>query len=368
MTQNRNDKKIKICIVTISLSKGGAERSTALLSKMLHSSGFEVHLVTLNDAIDYPFAGNLINLGLNKPKKDSIFSRFLRFKKFRSIIKNENFDFIIDNRNRQFALKELFYLNYIYKGANIIYVVRSFNLSQYFPENNFVRKKMIHDSKGIVGVSKAIADTINKNYNTEKAINIYNPKEEFNVSKEEVINKEEYILYLGRIEEAVKNLTLLLTAYKNSVLPEYTIKLKILGDGPDKNWLMLKIKDLELVDLVEVLPFTPNVYTYLKNARFLTLTSRYEGFPRVLIESLSAGTPVISVDCESGPNEIIKHEDNGLLIENFDVSKLSKAYNRFVLEEELYLHCKQNAEKSIEHLKIENIATQWTNYLKNELP
>jgi glycosyltransferase involved in cell wall biosynthesis len=88
----------------------------------------------------------------------------------------------------------------------------------------------------------------------------------------------------------------------------------------------------------------------------------------VLIESLSAGTPVISVDCESGPNEIIKHEDNGLLIENFDVSKLSKAYNRFVLEEELYLHCKQNAEKSIEHLKIENIATQWTNYLKNELP
>ena len=63
MTENRNDKKIKICIVTISLSKGGAERSTALLSKMLHSSGFEVHLVTLNDTIDYPFAGNLINLG-----------------------------------------------------------------------------------------------------------------------------------------------------------------------------------------------------------------------------------------------------------------------------------------------------------------
>ena len=77
MTENRNDKKIKICIVTISLSKGGAERSTALLSKMLHSSGFEVHLVTLNDDIDYPYAGNLINLGLNKPKKDSIFMHCL---------------------------------------------------------------------------------------------------------------------------------------------------------------------------------------------------------------------------------------------------------------------------------------------------
>ena len=74
MTQNRNDKKIKICIVTISLSKGGAERSTALLSRILYSEGFEVFLVTLNDAIDYPYAGNLINLGLNKPKNETIFS------------------------------------------------------------------------------------------------------------------------------------------------------------------------------------------------------------------------------------------------------------------------------------------------------
>ena len=147
----------------------------------------------------------------------------------------------------------------------------------------------------------------------------------------------------------------------------YTIKLKILGDGPDKNWLMLKIKDLELVDLVEVLPFTPNVYTYLKNAKFLTLTSRYEGFPRVLIESLSTGTPVVSVNCESGPNEIVNHENNGLLVENFNIQKLSEAYNRFILEEDLYLHCKQNAKKSIDHLSADTIAKQWTKYLKDEL-
>ena len=367
MTQNRNDKKIKICIVTISLSKGGAERSTALLSRMLSSEGFEIFLVTLNDSVDYKYSGNLINLGKNKPKRESIFNRFKRFEKFRKLIKKENFDFIIDNRNRQFALKELFYLNYIYKGANIIYVVRSFNLSQYFPENNFVRKKMIHDSKGIVGVSKAIADTINKKYNTNKAINIYNPKEEFNVSKEEVINKEEYILYLGRIEEAVKNLTLLLESYKESILPKQHIKLKILGNGPDEDWLKKKIIDLELNDLVEVIPFTPHVYPYLNNAKFLTLTSRYEGFPRVLIESLSTGTPVVSVNCESGPNEIVNHENNGLLVENFNIQNLSEAYNRFILEEDLYLHCIQNAIKSVNHLSVDTIAQQWTKYLKNEL-
>ena len=366
MTENRNDKKIKICIVTISLSKGGAERSTALLSRILHSEGFEVFLVTLNDAIDYPNAGNLINLGLNKPKNETIFSRFSRFVKFRKLIKKEKFDFIIDNRSRQFALKELFYLYYVYKGNNILYVVRSFNLSQYLPNNKYVISEMIRSCKGIVGVSKLIAATINKRYHTNKALAIYNPIAEFDKSSEQIV-QDNYILYLGRIDEAVKNLSLLLVAFKNSVLPDHNIKLKILGDGPDKHWLVQKIKALKLMELVEVLPFTPNVYPYLKNAKFLTLTSRYEGFPRVLIESLSANTPVISVDCESGPNEIINHENNGLLVENFNDHKLSQAYNRFVLEEELYLHCKQNAEKSIEHLKIENIAAQWTNYLKNEL-
>lgn len=367
MTQNRNNNKIKVCIVTISLSKGGAERSTALLSRMLSEEGFDVFLVTLNDEIDYRYSGKLINLGKNKPKQDSFFSRLARFKNFRKLIKKENFDFILDNRNRQFALKELFYLNYIYRGYNIIYVVRSFKLSEYFPENAFVRKWMIKKSKGIIGVSKAIAQSINKQNNTDKAINIYNPKEDFLNKNNEVVFKEKYILFLGRIEEAVKNLSLLLDSYKNSVLTAHDIHLKILGNGPDQNWLKQKVASLGLDEFVELIPFTPIVYPYLKNAIFLTLTSRYEGFPRVLIESLSASTPVVSVNCESGPNEIVKNEFNGLLVENFNSQKLSEAFNRFVLEEDLYLHCKQNAEKSVNYLSIDKIAKQWTKYLKNEL-
>jgi hypothetical protein len=85
MTQNRNGKKIKVCIVTISLSKGGAERSTALLSRMLSAENFDVFLVTLNDVIDYRYSGELINLGKNKHKEDPITSRLYRFIEFRNI-------------------------------------------------------------------------------------------------------------------------------------------------------------------------------------------------------------------------------------------------------------------------------------------
>lgn len=367
MIQNINDKKIKVCIVTISLSKGGAERSTALLSRMLYNTGFEVHLVTLNDSIDYQYSGKLINLGKNKPKNETLFKRFSRFKRFRQLIKKENFDFIIDNRNRQFALKELFYQNYIYRGSNVIYVVRSFNFSEYFPINTFVRKQMISKSKGIVGVSKEIASTINKEYNTQKAVCIYNPIEEFIENGNDIEFENPFVLFLGRIEESVKNLTLLLESYKLSNLTDHQVMLKIVGDGPDKNWLIKKIEELELTDYVEIISFTPHVYPYLKNAKFLCLTSKYEGFPRVLIESLSVSTPVVSVNCKSGPKEIVKNEFNGLLVENNNSEKLAEAFNRFLLDEDLYLHCKQNSKESINHLSIKAIENKWENYLLNEL-
>jgi len=367
MTQSEQGERFKICIVTISLSSGGAERSTALLSRLLDKEGFEVHLVTLNNNIDYSYSGKLYNLGENKTENESFISRLSRFNKFKKYLLREQFDYIIDNRNRQFALKELFYLNYIYKGCNIIYVVRSFNLSQYFPKNKIVAKAMVKKSVGVVGVSKAIAQEINAIYKTDKAVCIYNPIETFNESSEEVNFKSKYILFLGRLVESVKNFSLLLESYKKSKLISENISLKILGDGPDKSWIKNKISSLGLTDYIEMIPFTTDVNPYLENAFFLTLTSKYEGFPRVLIESLSVGTPVISVNCESGPNEIIKDEFNGLLVENFNSDKLSEAFNRFILDEDLYLTCKQNAKQSIEHLQQDVIAKQWTKYLNNEI-
>ena len=62
---------MKVAIVAISLSKGGAERSTALLSKILDSKGLDVHLITLTDSVDYDFSGTLFNLGRFKSLNDT---------------------------------------------------------------------------------------------------------------------------------------------------------------------------------------------------------------------------------------------------------------------------------------------------------
>jgi glycosyltransferase involved in cell wall biosynthesis len=78
-------------------------------------------------------------------------------------------------------------------------------------------------------------------------------------------------------------------------------QLFLMGDGPDLNKIQDSIKGFQLDGYVTILPFNADI---VQNARFTVLTSHYEGFPMSMVESLALGTPVVTVDCNSGPRVI----------------------------------------------------------------
>ena len=88
--------------------------------------------------------------------------------------------------------------------------------------------------------------------------------------------------------------------------------------------------------------------------------------PMVLLESLACGTPIISWDYASGPSEIITNKQNGLLIKNQDADLLIEAMNLFVSDNNLYLHCKENAVSSVKPFSLETIGNKWLNLFKNK--
>lgn len=83
----------------------------------------------------------------------------------------------------------------------------------------------------------------------------------------------------------------------------------------------------------------------------------------VIIESLMLNTPVIAVNCASGPSEIIKDQINGLLVDNDNVDVLAVSFNLFVQNEELYHLCKANAADSVSHLTAKNAVSLWKQIL-----
>lgn len=358
---------IKVCIVAISLAKGGLERSTALLSKMLSHAGYEVHIVLLTNAIDYEYAGQLLNLGLLKHKNETALSRWGRLLGLKKHIRQNTFDYIIDARSRRVPLVEMIYLFYFYRKTRKVYMVHSFKTENYLTNSSFFAKLILNNCDAVVCVSEGIKKSLEKEFHCKNAVKICNAIEKLETENQELPSTnfpQRYILYLGRIEDKTKNIKLLIDAYKLSGLYSYQISLLIVGDGPDKTEIAGYIAEKGLAGQVLMLPFTCDVYGYLANALFLVLTSRHEGFPMVLIEALSVGTPVVSVDCQTGPAEIIVNGFNGLLVENFNPEAFAAAIVRMVEDDELYSRCKQNARQSIEHLSPQNIEREWMRILR----
>ncbi len=362
-------KKKKVCLITSSLGKGGAERATINQATIFKLLNYEVYIVSITNDISYTVEGvSLFNLGEIKTQNNFYLGKIRSLLKLRAFLKTHDFNYVIDNRSRNSLFKEFVYEVFVFPRKKMIYVIHSFNRKIVFTSSQYFNKRKYKNSN-IVSVSKAIIEDIKLNYNFKNVKLIYNGfdfkklKAKAKEKNEKPLN-DNYIIFYGRLDDKSKNLKLLLTAYSQSKLRNNNIKLLILGSGPDKDKLMNYSSSLQLKKDVVFKPFIANPFPYVKKALFLVLSSRYEGFPLVIPEALSLGVPVISVDCKSGPNEVIKNEYNGLLIKNYDETRLTKAMDRLYLDKELYLYCKNNAKASVAFFDVNNQLKIWKEYFE----
>lgn len=357
--------RLKICLVTVTLSDGGAERCAALLSNYFENQDIEVYHVVFSGKVAYDYSGKLFHLEHLKDKRNSWWSRSKRFFALKQFFDTNHFDYVIDFRTKEYLLQEMIIHNFVF--PKFIQTIHSFKIKSYLPKNKFLAKLLYRNCQEFITVSKGIYEKVGNKYNFLPTKLIYNPIDfEFisNQSKQEVTNDFQYVLSAGSMNKNIKQFNKLIECYANSILPSKKIKLIILGEGKLKNkWIKLA-ESLNLQDMVIFKGNVKNPFRYYKNAIFTISTSKYEGMPMVLLESLACGTPIISWDYASGPSEIITNKQNGLLIENQDTDKLIEAMNLFVSDNNLYLHCKENAVSSVKQFSLETIGNEWLNHLK----
>ena len=138
-----------------------------------------------------------------------------------------------------------------------------------------------------------------------------------------VPDKTPYVVSIGRLTEA-KDFPTLLRAYAASEL-RGSHRLVIVGEGEQRANIELLVRDLNLEDRVQLTGAMDNPYRVLADAALHVLSSRWEGYPNVLLEALALGVPVIATDCPHGPRELLEGGRYGRLVPVADPRSLAQA-------------------------------------------
>jgi glycosyltransferase involved in cell wall biosynthesis len=133
------------------------------------------------------------------------------------------------------------------------------------------------------------------------------------------------IVAVGRLAPQ-KDYDTLLRAFAR-VRARQPARLAIIGAGNDSSAQRLRglAEELGVAADVDLLGYAPNPLRFVARAALFALSSRFEGFPNVLLEALACGTPVVSTDCPSGPREILDEGRYGALVPVGDDAALAEA-------------------------------------------
>ena len=104
---------------------------------------------------------------------------------------------------------------------------------------------------------------------------------------------------------------------------------------------------------------TADIQQEYANSSVFVFSSRFEGFGMVLVEAMACGLPVVSFACPCGPKDIIKDEEDGLLVENGNVEALAESLTRLMGDADFCQRMAANGKKNVQRFSIEHIAECW---------
>lgn len=336
----------KVIIFTGAISSGGAEKQSILLAKSLKNR-YEVLLVSYfgnrelkryidllnNEGINYcQLKGNALKRVLSFGKLLKTFRphAIINFLPSNNVIggffgRLYNVNVIVGGvrSSRQSFVKyiELLMSHHLFNHVTVFNNHAGFH---YFTKKGFTKRK-----------SEVIHNCIYPIPTGEKI---------FGKSKGQDIN----ILIVSRFE-VYKDYYTALKTFKQSLseVPEYKLKLYIVGTGSLEGKIREWVKSLELENHTEIALNPENIFDFYQKADIFLQTSLFEGFSNSIMEAMSYSLPIVATNV--GDNHVlVKEGENGFLTEVKNSNLLSSRMVELIRSEDLR---KEMGQKSLEIIK-----------------
>lgn len=366
---------MKLLIFIHSLSSGGAERVTVNLANYWAKKGWDITIVTItgNEHDFYKLNPNIHRIALELDNESSniinaIKHNYKRIKSLRRILKQQQPNIALAMMSRANII-----LAFAEKGLNIPILGSEHNHPPMLPLGKiweWLRRHSYQHLAAVIALTNESADWIKKftnakntrcipnavTYPIEVNMPIINPK----IS----IDNYFHLIAVGRLVRQ-KGFDRLLCAFSDLTYRFPNWRLTIIGEGNCRCELEKQRKQLGLDAMVSMPGVVGNLGDWYREADLCVVTSLSEGFSNALAEAMAYGLPVVSVDCDTGPRDIIRHQVDGLLVSQDNHEALVEALVTLMNDKSLRLQYASRAIEIRERLAIEKITGMWEEVFTN---
>jgi len=168
-----------------------------------------------------------------------------------------------------------------------------------------------------------------------------------------------------------KGFDLLVDAFAGAAASATEWKLVIAGlegsegmPGDAVGLLEKRAERLGIGDRVRFPGMVGNMSDWYEKADIFALSSRYEGYPNVLLEAMAAGCACVAFDCDTGPRDVVTTEIDGLLVRPEDTDALKAGLERLMEDSDLRSRLAEKAVEVRSRFSEEKVFEQWASLLE----
>ena len=167
-----------------------------------------------------------------------------------------------------------------------------------------------------------------------KMLMLYN---DIDVNRFKLVDKnEKIILMVHRLSPVRKTDKYIPEIFEDKIFEDNNVRLLIIGDGPEKELLNQKIMNSKMRERISLLGVKPNneIEQFYRLADIFINPSYTEGFPRVVIEAMACGLPIIATNA-GGTKDIFDKKQKKFVVDKENVKLFKKKLKELLLDNKL---------------------------------